>query len=197
MSATEKKTVAIVGGSGYAGGEFLRLALGHPNLEVTQVTSERNANTPVSLVHPNLRGRTNLKFRKAADLDGADIVVLALPHNSAAKRIKVEKDLELPPAALIPSENVYSQWLVGYAAAGLRIEPRAEMATAPWVEAMAELFAGVAAESGSPKPDPIIVVDNISRTFGGIKAVQVDHLDVVVGVGPLLDEPVDPRRGAA
>ncbi|KAM6203019.1 B-cell lymphoma/leukemia 11B isoform 4-T4 [Rhynchocyon petersi] len=35
---------------------------------------------------------------------------------SAAKRIKVEKDLELPPAALIPSENVYSQWLVGYAA---------------------------------------------------------------------------------
>lgn len=87
MSATEKKTVAIVGGSGYAGGEFLRLALGHPNLEVTQVTSERNANTPVSLVHPNLRGRTNLKFRKAADLDGADIVVLALPHNSAAKRI--------------------------------------------------------------------------------------------------------------
>ncbi|XP_042846437.1 B-cell lymphoma/leukemia 11B isoform X4 [Panthera onca] len=36
--------------------------------------------------------------------------------NSAAKRIKVEKDLELPPATLIPSENVYSQWLVGYAA---------------------------------------------------------------------------------
>lgn len=38
------------------------------------------------------------------------------PALHAAKRIKVEKDLELPPAALIPSENVYSQWLVGYAA---------------------------------------------------------------------------------
>ncbi|XP_012967691.1 B-cell lymphoma/leukemia 11B isoform X4 [Mesocricetus auratus] len=38
------------------------------------------------------------------------------PGLHAAKRIKVEKDLELPPAALIPSENVYSQWLVGYAA---------------------------------------------------------------------------------
>ncbi|MGH0144900.1 UNVERIFIED_CONTAM: hypothetical protein FKN15_039247 [Acipenser sinensis] len=36
--------------------------------------------------------------------------------NSSAKRIKIEKDLELPPAPLIPSENVYSQWLVGYAA---------------------------------------------------------------------------------
>ncbi|AFD25529.1 N-acetyl-gamma-glutamyl-phosphate reductase [Deinococcus gobiensis I-0] len=76
-----------MGGSGYAGGEFLRLALGHPHLEVTQVTSERSAGLPVSMVHPNLRGRTNLKFRKAAELDAADIVVLALPHNSAAKRI--------------------------------------------------------------------------------------------------------------
>ncbi|GGK32832.1 N-acetyl-gamma-glutamyl-phosphate/N-acetyl-gamma-aminoadipyl-phosphate reductase [Deinococcus malanensis] len=84
---SEHKTVAIVGGSGYAGGEFLRLALGHPNLKVTQVTSERSAGLPVSMVHPNLRGRTNLKFIKAGALEDADIVVLALPHNSAAKRI--------------------------------------------------------------------------------------------------------------
>ncbi len=84
---TELLTVAIVGGSGYAGGEFLRLALGHPNLNVTQVTSERSAGLPVSLVHPNLRSRTNLKFRKAATLEPADIIVLALPHGSAAKRI--------------------------------------------------------------------------------------------------------------
>ncbi|WP_083847250.1 N-acetyl-gamma-glutamyl-phosphate reductase [Deinococcus gobiensis] len=87
MTPSERLSVAIVGGSGYAGGEFLRLALGHPHLEVTQVTSERSAGLPVSMVHPNLRGRTNLKFRKAAELDAADIVVLALPHNSAAKRI--------------------------------------------------------------------------------------------------------------
>lgn len=84
---SEKQTVAIVGASGYAGGEFLRLALGHPHLEVTQVTSERSAGMPVSLVHPNLRGRTNLKFQKAASLQEADIIVLALPHNSAAKRL--------------------------------------------------------------------------------------------------------------
>ncbi|MHC3002284.1 ABC transporter ATP-binding protein [Gordonia metallireducens] len=43
------------------------------------------------------------------------------------------------------------------------------------------LFAEVSPEPGSPKPDPIIVVDNISRTFGGIKAVQVDHLEVQRG----------------
>ncbi|WP_027480899.1 N-acetyl-gamma-glutamyl-phosphate reductase [Deinococcus pimensis] len=79
--------VAIVGASGYAGGEFLRLALGHPMLEVTQVTSERSAGTPVHFVHPNLRGRTTLKFRKAAELEPADVLVLALPHGNAAKRI--------------------------------------------------------------------------------------------------------------
>jgi len=84
----QKLTVGIVGGSGYAGGEFLRLAMGHPMLEVTQVTSERNAGTPVHFVHPNLRGRTNLKFRKMADLTPVDVLVLALPHGNAAKRIE-------------------------------------------------------------------------------------------------------------
>lgn len=36
--------------------------------------------------------------------------------NSSNKRIKIERDLDIPPAPHIPSENVYSQWLVGYAA---------------------------------------------------------------------------------
>ncbi|MBB6099089.1 N-acetyl-gamma-glutamyl-phosphate/LysW-gamma-L-alpha-aminoadipyl-6-phosphate reductase [Deinobacterium chartae] len=80
-----KLSVAIVGGSGYAGGEFLRLALNHPHLEVTQVTSERNAGDPVHFVHPNLRGRTHLKFRRMADLEAADVLILALPHGNAAK----------------------------------------------------------------------------------------------------------------
>eukprot|EP00069_Balaena_mysticetus_P019681 bmy_02550T0 len=44
----------------------------------------------------------------------AEEMGLVAQHPSAFDR--VEKDLELPPAALIPSENVYSQWLVGYAA---------------------------------------------------------------------------------
>ncbi|AWN23110.1 N-acetyl-gamma-glutamyl-phosphate reductase [Deinococcus irradiatisoli] len=87
ISSSEQLSVAIVGGSGYAGGEFLRLALGHPNLKVTQVTSERNAGMPVPLIHPNLRSLTSLKFRKLADLEPADVIVLALPHNSAAKQI--------------------------------------------------------------------------------------------------------------
>ena len=58
----DQLNVAIVGASGYAGGEFLRLALSHPQLNVTQVTSERYAKQPVPIVHPNLRGATKLRF---------------------------------------------------------------------------------------------------------------------------------------
>jgi LysW-gamma-L-alpha-aminoadipyl-6-phosphate/LysW-L-glutamyl-5-phosphate reductase len=83
----ELRTVAIVGASGYAGGEFLRLALGHPRLEVVQVTSERHAGEPVGLVHPHLRGATRLRFTSAADLADADVVVAALPHGELAGRV--------------------------------------------------------------------------------------------------------------
>jgi LysW-gamma-L-alpha-aminoadipyl-6-phosphate/LysW-L-glutamyl-5-phosphate reductase len=81
-----KLNVSIIGASGYAGGEFLRLALGHPQLEVTQVTSQRLAGDPITFQHPNLRGRSNLKFSKLEDLKPSDVVVLALPHGEAIKR---------------------------------------------------------------------------------------------------------------
>ena len=91
MSATQSTTserlsVAIVGASGYAGGEFLRLALFHPMLEVTQITSERYAKQPVHIVHPNLRGLSKLRFSPIKDLKEADVLVLGLPHNTFAKR---------------------------------------------------------------------------------------------------------------
>lgn len=44
-----------------------------------------------------------------------------------------------------------------------------------------ESFAEVPAEPGSPKPDAIMVVDSISRSFGGLKAVDVAHLEIQRG----------------
>jgi N-acetyl-gamma-glutamyl-phosphate/LysW-gamma-L-alpha-aminoadipyl-6-phosphate reductase len=85
-SSANKLRVAIVGASGYAGGEFLRLALGHPQLEVTQITSERYAKMPVHLVHPNLRGVSRLRFSSIDNLEEADLLVLGLPHKESAKR---------------------------------------------------------------------------------------------------------------
>ncbi len=71
-----------MGASGYAGGEMLRLVLGHPELELRQATSERNAGLPVSLIHPNLRGATSLRFTEIEDLEPVDILVTALPHGA-------------------------------------------------------------------------------------------------------------------
>ncbi len=79
--------VAIAGASGYAGGELLRLLLDHPGAAVAQVTSESRAGRFVHTVHPNLRGRTELKFVPASALEACDVLFLALPHGEAAGRM--------------------------------------------------------------------------------------------------------------
>ncbi|MCC6396108.1 MAG: N-acetyl-gamma-glutamyl-phosphate reductase [Bacteroidetes bacterium] len=84
----DKVRVAIVGGSGYTGGELLRLLLSHPSIEVTQTTSERLAGRPVIIAHPNLRGRTDLRFSPLAALEPCDVLLLALPHGTAAKHFQ-------------------------------------------------------------------------------------------------------------
>ncbi|QSB12962.1 ABC transporter ATP-binding protein [Natronosporangium hydrolyticum] len=44
-----------------------------------------------------------------------------------------------------------------------------------------EALVGVASEPGSAKPDPILVADNVTRRFGGLTAVNVDHLEIPRG----------------
>ncbi len=78
--------VSILGGSGYGGGELLRLLLGHPHAEIGQVTSRRLAGKPIARAHPNLRGRTDLRFADPDDLDPCNLLFLALPHGAASER---------------------------------------------------------------------------------------------------------------
>ena len=75
--------VAIVGGSGYVGGELLRLLLGHPKVEVGQVTSDSMPGKPVGRAHPNLRRRTDLRFEPRAALRPADVTFVASPHGES------------------------------------------------------------------------------------------------------------------
>jgi len=79
--------VSIVGGSGYVGGELLRLLLRHPHVEIAQVTSERLAGKPVTSTHPHLRGHTDLVYTSQSQRSTCDLLILALPHGSAATRI--------------------------------------------------------------------------------------------------------------
>jgi len=79
--------VSIVGGSGYTGGELLRILLGHPAAEVVQVTSERFPGQPVGVAHPNLRQRTDLRFSALEELSPCDLLFLCLPHGETVNRI--------------------------------------------------------------------------------------------------------------
>ena len=84
---------SIVGGSGYAGGELLRLLLGHPGFEVGQVTSRRLAGSFVHFTHPNLRGHTDLRFSTVDEVEPCDLLFLCLPHGNAAREMATYGDL--------------------------------------------------------------------------------------------------------
>lgn len=78
---------AVVGGSGYVGGELLRLLLRHPEIELTQVTSDSMAGKSVGRAHPNLRTATSLLFSRHATLREADVTFLATPHGESLERV--------------------------------------------------------------------------------------------------------------
>ena len=77
----------VVGGSGYAGGELVRLLLGHPEVQLDYVTSTRHAGEFVHQVHPNLRQQTRLKFTSPQQLEPTEALFLALPHGEAQQDI--------------------------------------------------------------------------------------------------------------
>lgn len=75
----------VLGAAGYVGGELLRLALGHPGLEVVQATSRRHAGRPVGLVHPHLRHHAGLLFTEPDVLEPVDVLFSALPRGELAR----------------------------------------------------------------------------------------------------------------
>lgn len=112
MSATR---VGIVGASGYTGGEALRLLLDHPAVEVVQATSERQAGKFVHAAHPNLRGRTTLKFSSATKLLEADVLFLCLPHGEAQGRIEALSQaaprlIDLSADFRLDDADAYARW---------------------------------------------------------------------------------------
>jgi N-acetyl-gamma-glutamyl-phosphate reductase len=79
-------TVSVAGGSGYAGGELLRLVAGHPHLEVAAITAHGSVGAPLGDVHPHLVSLGNRRFTATdpAVLAESDLVFLALPHGESA-----------------------------------------------------------------------------------------------------------------
>ena len=83
------KTV-VIGASGYAGGELLRLLATHPHLLVTQVSAHSNAGELITSVHPHLTTYQNQKFVaiEEVNFDQVDVVFIALPHGQSASVVR-------------------------------------------------------------------------------------------------------------
>lgn len=138
--------VAIVGGSGYAGGELLRLLLHHPDVEIGQVTSESHVGEYVYQTHPNLRGQTTLQYTARSELTACEMLFLALPHGEAQKNIEnyaalAPKIVDLAADFRLRDPAQYQEWYGAHAAPewlakfvyGLPELHRAEMASASYV----------------------------------------------------------------
>ncbi len=77
---------AVIGASGYAGGELLRLLSTHPHLQVTQVSAHSNAGELITNVHPHLTTHNGERFLSIDSLKYEEIEVafIALPHGKSA-----------------------------------------------------------------------------------------------------------------
>lgn len=107
--------VGIVGGSGYTGGELLRILLDHPHVDVEFVTSRQHLGEYVYQVHPNLRKRTNIKFSSNEALQPVDVLFLALPHGQAQQKIDTfaqvsPRIIDLSADFRLRSAGLYHQW---------------------------------------------------------------------------------------
>lgn len=85
MHMTDQVTVAVAGASGYAGGEVLRLLLGHPAVRIGALTGASNAGQPLGTLQPHLLPLADrvLEATSAPTLAGHEVVVLALPHGES------------------------------------------------------------------------------------------------------------------
>ncbi|HJQ93773.1 MAG TPA: N-acetyl-gamma-glutamyl-phosphate reductase [Candidatus Thermoplasmatota archaeon] len=108
-------TVSILGASGYTGGELLRLLLQHPGVEVVGATSQQFAGESLHKAHPNLRGRTQLKFVARGELPAADVVFTCVPHGAGMAAVPAllergSKVVDLSADFRLRDAATYQEW---------------------------------------------------------------------------------------
>ena len=107
----------IVGGTGYTGAELLRLLAVHPDVEVTVITSRKEAGKPVSELYPGLRGKMDIAYSQPDDdvLATCDLVFFATPNgiamNSVPKLLaKGVKVVDLAADFRLTNPEDWKQW---------------------------------------------------------------------------------------
>jgi N-acetyl-gamma-glutamyl-phosphate reductase len=81
--------IGVVGASGYAGGELLRLLSRHPKFQATYISAGSNAGELITTVHPHLSQYDNQEFDETTPekINQCELVFMALPHGESAKLI--------------------------------------------------------------------------------------------------------------
>ena len=90
--------IAVVGASGYAGGELLRLLSGHPEFEISYIAAGSNAGELITNLHPQLTNFIGRKFEatNVGMINKCQLVFTALPHGESAKLIsQVDKSVKI------------------------------------------------------------------------------------------------------
>ncbi|WP_435334414.1 N-acetyl-gamma-glutamyl-phosphate reductase [Haloarchaeobius sp. TZWWS8] len=116
--STETLSATVVGGSGFTGGELLRLLIGHPNFEVAQATSRQYAGKSIGSVHPNLRG-FDVRFSEPTDLESVDVLFAATPHGVTMEQIDAFQEaadvvVDLSADFRLATEAQYDDWYGGH-----------------------------------------------------------------------------------
>ncbi len=110
--------VAVCGGSGYAGGEILRILAAHPGVEITSVTSEKSAGKKVVELFPHLYKYSDLTYEpldRERILSKADFFFLALPHAASQEAVDFfisqgKKVIDLSADYRLKDPETYEEW---------------------------------------------------------------------------------------
>ena len=89
----KKIKAGIVGGAGYTGGEMIRLLINHPDTDISFVHSTSNAGNPVSKIHADLVGETDLVFTDILQNE-IDVLFLCVGHGDAKKFLSANEIAE-------------------------------------------------------------------------------------------------------
>jgi len=111
-------SASVVGGSGFTGGELLRLLDAHPEFRTVQATSRSKENKTVGHAHPNLRHK-DLRFSSPEDLESVDVLFAATPHGVSMEQIDAFQDaadtvVDLSADFRLDTEEQYEEWYDGH-----------------------------------------------------------------------------------
>jgi LysW-gamma-L-alpha-aminoadipyl-6-phosphate/LysW-L-glutamyl-5-phosphate reductase len=185
--------VSIVGASGYAGGELLRLLLDYPDVDLGQATSESHVGEYVYQQHPNLRKKTTFKFSSREVLEPCDVLMLALPHGESQKSIEhyaslapkivdLSADFRLRDPELYSrfyaSEHASPHWLKRFVY-GLPEFHRSEMTSASYISGV-----GCNATAANLALYPLVANDLIDASQAVIVEIKVGSSEGGASVNP-------------